>query len=64
VSTDAPAAFIGSHELHWAGVRCGVVETGERHLTVCSGWNDVRRFGWRVERIENSWRAAREWLGY
>lgn len=32
--------------------------------TVCSGWTAVKTFGWRVERIENTRAAVREWLGY
>jgi hypothetical protein len=61
-----PAEFIAHHQLDYAGIRCGVVELGDKSLTVCSGWwkPDTGKFGWRVERIENTRQAVREWLGY
>lgn len=61
-----PAAIIGGHSIDFAGVRCGVVDVDGDWLVVCSGWTHVatKRFGWRVERIGNTQRSARDWLGY
>lgn len=60
------AEFIARHEIDFAGVRCGVVAVEASALVVCSGWTrpEGRKFGWRVERIENTRAAARNWLGY
>lgn len=66
MTTDHVAKFIGHHNVDYAGVRCGVVELAVDTITVCSGWSqpDTGKFGWRVERIQATMQAARDWLGY
>jgi len=61
-----PAEYIRQHDLGYAGVRGGVVEQRANTLIVCGAWHSrtTGRFGWCIQVLPNSMRAAREWLGY